>query len=420
MNSSTQPPRRPSGSGTPRVQSPPRISPQTQRPLRPVQGSAPRSGAAAASHSQPPRRPLTREEAARRRAYIERKRAERRREKILHTVLALIIGVLILAIVLVAARSCLRTESTSGETGTTRPVVTTEPPETYENHLVLTPPETTAPAREMPVITRPVSTANTVSLTDQIKSGCAVLIAPASGTILAQKNAETRMYPASMTKVMTLLIAYEQIEDLSATFTVTSTIIDPLYRENASLAGFSPNEEVTVLDLMYGTVLPSGAEAAVSLAIYAAGSEEEFVKRMNEKAEELGLTNTHFTNCSGLHNADHYSTAVEIAMILDYTMQYEVCREILSTYQYTTAPTNKHPEGVSMESTMLSRMYGDEPDGVTITAGKTGYTPQAGQCLCSYAADDATGEVFILVTSGAEGKFEPVFDAITVYSDYTP
>jgi D-alanyl-D-alanine carboxypeptidase (penicillin-binding protein 5/6) len=203
-------------------------------------------------------------------------------------------------------------------------------------------------------------------------------------------------------------------------FTVTSAIIDPLYRENASLTGFSPNEEVTLLDLIYGTVLPSGAESAVSLAIHTAGSEEAFVELMNEKAAELGLTDTHFTNCSGLHNADHYSTAVEIAMILDYAMQYETCRQILSAYQYTTAPTNKHPEGVSMTSTMFSRMYGDEPDEVTILAGKTGYTPQAGQCLCSYATDDETGEAYIFVSSGAQGKFEPVFDAINAYSDYTP
>jgi D-alanyl-D-alanine carboxypeptidase (penicillin-binding protein 5/6) len=219
---------------------------------------------------------------------------------------------------------------------------------------------------------------------------------------------------------MTLLVAYELLTDTEATFTVTSTIIDPLYRSDASLAGFSPNETVTVLDLMYGTILPSGAEAAVSLAIFAAGSEEEFVRLMNEKAHGMGLTNTHFTNCSGLHDPDHYSTAVEMAMILDYTLQYEQCRQILSTYQYTTDPTNKHSDGVFMESTMFARMYGDEPDGVTILAGKTGYTPQAGHCLCSYAEDDITGERFILVTAGAEGKFEPVFDAITVYSEFTP
>jgi len=369
-----------------------------------------------------PSRP-SRAEIERRRAYqkqLELQRQAKRKEQIIQTVLSVIIGILVLAILLVAARSCIRSSPASAETdspaaGTTHPAdTTTVPPATSAETSVPDPPE------PLPEIRRPVSNGNTVTLSEEIASEYAALISLESGTVLAQKNANTRMNPASMTKVMTLLVAYEQLGDLSETFTVTSAIIDPLYRENASLTGFSPNEEVTVLDLMYGTVLPSGAESAVSLAICAAGSEEEFVKLMNEKAAEMGLTDTHFTNCVGLHNAEHYSTAVEIAMILDYTMQYETCREILSTYQHTSAPTEKHPEGVAMTSTMLSRMYGDEPDGVTIHAGKTGYTPQAGQCLCSYATDDVTGEAYIFVSSGAQGKFEPVFDAITAYSEYTP
>lgn len=418
MNSSPHPPRRPPQrpTGTPPGQNLTRRPPLPPNAGHPIPRSTPNRPDPSAAV--PPR--PTREAIARRRAYLEKQRQAKRKEQMIQSVLAVIIGILLLAILLVAARSCIRSAPTSYETeapavGTTRPVVTTTiPQETYPDHLVLDPPE------PIPEIVRPSSNGDSVTLSTEIASEYAVLISPDSDTILAQKNGNTRMYPASMTKVMTLLVAYEQIDDLSETFTVTSAIIDPLYRENASLTGFSPNEEVSVLDLMYGTILPSGAESAVSLAIHTAGSEEEFVKLMNEKASELGLTDTHFTNCSGLHNADHYSTAVEIAMILDYTMQYETCREILSTYQYTSAPTEKHPEGVAMMSTMLSRMYGDEPDGVTIHAGKTGYTPQAGQCLCSYATDDVTGEAYIFVSSGAQGKFEPVFDAIAAYSDYTP
>jgi len=261
---------------------------------------------------------------------------------------------------------------------------------------------------------------NVTVLGDTIDSANAALISLEDNTILAHKGGNERIYPASMTKIMTLLVAYEQLENLEETFTVTSGIIDPLYLAEASLAGFSPGETVTVRDLLYGTVLPSGAEAAVSLAILTAGSEEDFVALMNEKAKEMGLTHTHFTNCSGLHDKDHYSSCTEIAMILAYAMQYDVCREILSTYRYTTEPTNKHPEGVSMVSTMFSRMYGDEADGVTVIAGKTGYTHQAGQCLASYATADGTDLAYILVTAGAEGKFEPIFDALDIYSDYVP
>lgn len=413
MNSPNRPPR----SASPQMPQNPARRPTAPHPgTNPQQNGSPRR----IPQNRPAAPRPTREQIARRKAYLEKQRAAQRRERIVQTVLSVLIVVLVLAILLVAVRSCIRTEPASAETDapavtTNLPTVsTTVPSETTAAPSVPDPPEPT------PEITRPVSDGGTVVLTEELSSEYAALISLDSGKILAQKNGTDRMYPASMTKVMTLLVAYEQLDDLSETFTVTSAIIDPLYRENASLTGFSPNEEVSVLDLMYGTVLPSGAESAVSLAICAAGSEEEFVRLMNEKAAELGLTNTHFTNCSGLHNADHYSTAVEIAMILDYTMQYETCREILSTYQYTSSPTEKHPEGVAMTSTMLSRMYGDEPDGVTIHAGKTGYTPQAGQCLCSYATDDVTGEAYIFVSSGAQGKFEPVFDAITAYSDYTP
>ena len=283
-------------------------------------------------------------------------------------------------------------------------------------------PEETEPVAEpvipTPTVQCPVADGATLSLGDAIDSQYAVLITEDTASVIAQKNGNARIYPASLTKIMSLIVAYEAIDDLSATFTVTSGIIDPLYLSEATLAGFAPGEVVTVQDLLYGMILPSGAEASVSLAIHTAGSEEAFVERMNEKAKEMGLTSTHFTNCSGLHDADHYSTCTEMAMILAYALQYPMCREILSTYQYTTTPTEKHPEGVLLTSTMFSRVHGDEPEGATIVAGKTGYTHQAHHCLASYGQRDRDGAGFILVTVDAPGKFEPIFDAIHVYSDY--
>ena len=441
MNQSSLPPRRPPNrqgqpSGTrPASYAAHPSAGQTQRRIqnpapqgRPAPRAIPTQRPPSTAQTRPPQTPHrqpTREEIIRRKRYLERKRAEERRRRQLHGTAAALIALLLLAVIIAVIRSCTDKPETpaSAETVITDTPTTTlsTPPETASQPESTAPPETEPPASSITpaTVSRPAEDASTVTVSDEIDSGYAVLIAPESGRILAAKNADTRMYPASMTKVMTLLTAYEHIDNLEETFTVTSAIIDPLYRSNASLAGFSPGETVTLRDLLYGTILPSGAEAAVSLAIHIAGSEEEFVKLMNEKAKEIGLTDTHFTNCTGLHNKDHYSTAVEIAMIMDCAMQHEACREILSTYQYTTPPTDKHPEGVAMTSTMLSRMYGDEPDGVTITAGKTGYTPEAGQCLVSYGTDDVSGEQYILVTSKAEGKFEPVFDAIEMYSDYT-
>ena len=191
----------------------------------------------------------------------------------------------------------------------------------------LIPEETEPPQPEAPVIPqiqRPVSTDATVTLGDAVDSQYAVLITADTSTVIAQKDRNARIHPASLTKIMSLIVAYEAIDDLSETFCVTSNIIDPLYLAEATLAGFAPGEEVTVQDLLYGMILPSGAEASVSLAIHTAGSEEAFVERMNEKAKEMGLTSTHFTNCSGLHDADHYCSCPAMAMILPYALQYPV------------------------------------------------------------------------------------------------
>ncbi len=358
-------------------------------------------------------RPLPPQEEARRRAVIAARRKAQKRARRIRTVCAFCIGLITLILLVLCIRACTRRESvpaaalTSTDTTaalTTPAVTTTQPAE---------------PPKPVSAVQRPQMCAATVSLSDQISSTYGVLVSLQDSLILAEKSATAKMYPASMTKVMSLITACEHIENLSDTVTVTSTIIDPLYREGASLAGFSPGETVTVQDLLYGMVLPSGAEASAALAEYIAGSEEEFVKLMNEKAAEMGLNATHFTNCTGLHNENHYSTAVEMAMIMAYAMEHEACAEILSAYQYTTTPTEKHPEGILLESTMFSRMYGDEPDGVTILAGKTGYTNEGHHCLMSYAKDDITGEAYIFVSADSTEKFGPVFDAIHVYSDYT-
>lgn len=251
---------------------------------------------------------------------------------------------------------------------------------------------------------------------DEILSPYIAVLNVTDNQLVAGRNAETRMYPASMTKVMTLIVAVENIDNLDNTFTMTSAIIDPLYRDSATRAGFEPGEAVTAKDLMYGLILPSGADGAVGLAEMISGSEEEFVKLMNKKCEKLGLTNTHFTNASGLHNEDHYTTPVEMAMILEYAMENETCAEILSTYQYTTEVTEKHPEGILLTSTMFSRMYGNEVEGVEIKAGKTGYTQEAKHCLVSYA--ESNDKKYIAVTAGAEGKWNVIYDDFKLYGEF--
>ena len=244
-----------------------------------------------------------------------------------------------------------------------------------------------------------------------------ILIDLENYTIVAEKDSDEIIFPASLTKVMTLIVAVENIEDLNDTFTFNLEILDPLFIEEASVAGFLNEETVPIIDLLYGAILPSGADATTALALHIAGSEENFVKLMNEKAEEMGLKDTHFTNCSGLHDRNHYSTVHEIALIMKYAMENETCRKILSTLEYTTTKTPQNPDGLHLYSNTFERMYGTEAVGVTILAGKTGYTTESGNCLVSYAeAED--GKSYILATTGASGSYKPIYDAINIYAEY--
>ena len=258
----------------------------------------------------------------------------------------------------------------------------------------------------------------TVALGDFVNSNYAILIERESGKIVAQKNYNVKMFPASLTKIMTLLVAVEQNSDLNATFEMTFEIIDPLYRQDASLAGFTGGEFVKVIDLMYGAILPSGADATYALAVHTAGSEEAFVELMNDKVKELGLKNTHFANTSGLHDESNYTTAYDMAIILKAASENQLAAKILSTYQYTTNPTPQHPDGILLTSTLFSRMVGDEPENDSlILGGKTGFVNESGNCIASFGKA-ANGTEYIFVTGDAKGVWKAVFDHIHTYEKY--
>lgn len=200
----------------------------------------------------------------------------------------------------------------------------------------------------------------------QIASPYAALLDVNNHRIIAGKLADTKIYPASMTKVMTLIVVSENIDKMPKTYTFGFEMLNRLYREEASVAGFLEGETVDVEDLMYGLVLPSGADAAEALAIMVAGSNEEFAKLMNEKCKELGLKYTHFTNPTGLYDEEQYTTPSEMAMIMEYAMKDETRAKVLGTYQYKTKATEQHPEGIPLTSTMYSRIYGNEAPGVLV------------------------------------------------------
>ncbi len=264
-------------------------------------------------------------------------------------------------------------------------------------------------------VVHPSVTADTFTLTNEVDAMYAVMVDVTNNTLVAVKGASTRVYPASVSKVMTLLVAVENITDFTDTFTMTYEITDPLYVANATVAGFAAGEKIVLEDLLYGTILPSGADACQALALHVAGTEEAFVQMMNERAAAMGLKNTHFANTSGLHDPQHYTTCEDTAIILQEAMKNPHCRQVLSTYQYTTASTPQHPEGILLTSTMFSRMYGDEPEGAVVIAGKTGYTTEAGHTMASFAEGE-NGHDYILVTMDGSNRWKVTYDAINMYT----
>lgn len=358
----------------------------------------------------------------------DRRRAKRRR--VLRVALTLLVCAALLGgAVYYAHRQIVKpyldTPVTSGETDTPsepEAAVPEEPVQEPEPEPLPEPePESEPepePEPEQPALTLAQVSENTRTLDLELYSSSAVLVDVQSGTVLAEKGMDEKIYPASMTKVMTLLVAAENLPDLDATFTMTQAIIDPLYLAGASMAGYVNGETVTMRDLLYGAVVPSGAEATEALAQAVAGSEEAFVAMMNEKAAALGLANTHFMNTSGLHDENHYSTVREIALILQAALENETCTEILSAENYRASETEQHPDGLAMTNKFLYRVHHEYAlNGAEITAAKTGYTAEAMNC-CASAGTTPDGRSVICVTANAwTGEF-CIEDHIALYTKY--
>ena len=261
----------------------------------------------------------------------------------------------------------------------------------------------------------------TAGFSETILSEYGVFIDAQSGEILAQKEAYTRMNPASMTKMLTILVAAEHLtaEDLEKTAVITIDITDYSYVNDCSNTGYALDEEVTVRDLFYGTILPSGADSALALAIYVAGSHEAFVDLMNEKLVQMGLGETsHFTNCVGVYDEAHYSTAYDMAVILKATVDNPFCREVMAAHTYTTSLTEEHPEGLLISNWFLRRIEDKDTHGEVLCA-KTGYVDQAGSCAASLGRDEE-GKEYLCVTAGSNSTWTCIYDQVELYQTFLP
>ena len=256
---------------------------------------------------------------------------------------------------------------------------------------------------------------NTTSADVQSKSY--VIMRFEDGEILSFKEKDAQIYPASMTNMMTAILAIENYEDIEDIIEVPYSIFPTLYAQDASRAGFEPGERVPYRDILYGMLLPSGCECCETAAYLTAGSDETFVEWMNEKAASLGMEHTHFANATGLHDSNHYTTVYDLALLLRYCLQNETFYEVFTTSSYRTTPSNIHPEGMILRSTMREELSDIFTGDVEILGGKTGFTSFAGLCLASLGEVD--GERYIVVNAGAPGDHgtEPyhILDAIALY-----
>lgn len=270
---------------------------------------------------------------------------------------------------------------------------------------------TTAPVSEQ----LPMDQASVPPETDVLSEN-SIFIDVNGNSVVAAKGATERISPASMTKILTILVAAEHISDLDGSFTITSEMIDYCYSNGCSAAGFVSGETVPIRDLFYGTILPSGGEAAVALAVCAAGSHEAFVDLMNEKLAELGLSDTaHFTNCVGIYDENHYCTAYDMAMIMKAAVENDWCREVLSTHVYITTATEQNPEGIVLSNWFLRRI--EDKDGGTVVCAKTGFVEQSGDCAASYGIS-AGGNPYICVTVNTYSSWRCIYDHVVMYQLY--
>ena len=248
----------------------------------------------------------------------------------------------------------------------------------------------------------------------EINSKNAILYNMNDDLVIYEKDADTKTYIASLTKIMTTIVAIENIDDINEVVTVPSEALDGLIEANASVAGFKLGQEVTYKDLLYGILLPSGADATRTIAYYISGNEDNFVQLMNKKASDLGLTNTHFANTSGLDTDNHYSTVRELSIILKYALQNPLFKEIYTTNSYTTSDNS-----LTFKSVYSNYLNNYNLENKYIYGSKTGYTTLAGYCLSTIANYD--GIEYLLITTNADGKSNyplHIMDANMIYDYY--
>lgn len=277
----------------------------------------------------------------------------------------------------------------------------------------------------------PVSAANGGAITDlnkasggdvSLKAQSAILMDAGTGEILYSKKMNAKRYPASITKIMTTLVAIENCESLYDTVTYSQNAIDSI-EPGSSQIYIEPGEELSLEESLYAIMLESANEACNGVAEHIGGSIEGFVDMMNKRAEEIGCKNTHFMNPNGLHNDKHYVSAYDMALITRTALQNETFRKIASTVSYTIPVTNKCKQQRPLwnHHKMVKRtMY--TFDGVE--GGKTGFTMMARNTLVTWCKRDGMELICVVLRSDNPGWYEDTYRLLSWgyknYKAYAP
>lgn len=217
----------------------------------------------------------------------------------------------------------------------------------------------------------------------EIAGETAIVMEASTKTVLYEKNADTRHYPASITKIMTALLAIERCS--MEEYVVFSK--DAVYKTEGSGIARDVNEVMTMEQCLYGLMLESANECAYAIAEHVGGDYETFIRMMNERAAEIGCRHTHFNNPHGLPDENHYTCAYDMALISAEALENDLFRRIVGTKSYTIPPTNKHEEETPLRNShkMLNAYDGSDYLYEGCIGGKTGYTDAAGNTLVTFA-----------------------------------
>lgn len=269
----------------------------------------------------------------------------------------------------------------------------------------------------------------TETVSSRVNAEAVIVLNALTGHVEAVKNSDVKIYPADVTGIMTALVAYEYVKNnninINTTYvTFTESAIDFALSSGLSSAEFASGERVALRDLFYGTVFSSGADAALMLAEYCYGSETEFVSKMNGKAQNIGLKGTHFVNCTGAYNGNHYTTAEDIALILDCAYKYDFLKTVMSDESHTYTKTNM--SGLRYAKSMLTNfrtsynydITASKVDGSVIFGGKTGQFASKGCTVATFACNGA-GDRYIVIVIGAESRSDSIKDMLYLYENYT-